>query len=315
MNEFIHYLVIASLIFLPALGVALGQGFAAISVVRALDRQPMIHADARRLFLIALTLTETALILSCFVALLLITTPITPYSALPEIGIALAMAVPAAVAGFVGAGPIYRSMESMARQPFASRNIMTLTLLTQTILQTPVIFGFVIAFILRAQMLTITSDVEAIKLCASGLAFGMGALGPTFGLGYFAQVACTMIGRFKDAYPQILSFTFMSQAMIETPILFALIVSVLMMIFPGTAQSSWISGVSYMAAAISIGLGTLGSGINSGRTASAACREIAKNPLLYTLISRTSMIAQTLIDSGAVYALIISLMLLFVRGM
>ena len=72
-------------------------------------------------------------------------------------------------------------------------------------------------------------------------------------------------------------------------------------------------GIALLAAGIAMGLGTLGPGISSGRTAAAACKEIARDPELYSSLARSSIFAQGIIDTAAIYVLLASaLIILFV---
>ena len=61
-----------------------------------------------------------------------------------------------------------------------------------------------------------------------------------------------------------------------------------------------------------MGISTIAVGISSGKTAATACNEIAKNPGMYALLSRTSLFAQGLIDTFAIYALLIAILLIIV---
>ena len=108
-------------------------------------------------------------------------------------------------------------------------------------------------------------------------------------------------------------FTFISQAIIETPIIFAFAVSVMLLTTPISLTDSMLYGLGFIATALAIGIGSLGPGIGSGNMASAACREIAANPTNIGLLSKVSILGQGLIDAAAIYALLISLLLLFFR--
>ena len=68
-----------------------------------------------------------------------------------------------------------------------------------------------------------------------------------------------------------------------------------------------------LAAGLCTGIGTFGPGISSGKTASAACHQIAVNPEHHGMLSKVSIFAQGLIDTSAIYALLISLLLIFFR--
>ena len=73
------------------------------------------------------------------------------------------------------------------------------------------------------------------------------------------------------------------------------------------------AAVRMMSAALCIGIGTLAPSLSSSKTASAACNQIAHNPQNYSMLSQTSMFGQGLIDAAAVYALLVSLLILFIR--
>ena len=74
-----------------------------------------------------------------------------------------------------------------------------------------------------------------------------------------------------------------------------------------------IDGVIFIAAALCTGLGTLGAGISSGITGAAACSEIADNPDNHHLLSRTSMLAQGLIETIVIYSVVLSLLMLLFK--
>lgn len=307
---FIHYSLVAGMIGLPAIGVALGQGITSSSVMQAINRQPSMSNQSRRLFILGLVLAETAFILSLIGALFLLSVELTPLMVLPALGIACALGIPGFFVGLLSGAPLYRALESLSRQPFAERQITTLLLATLSIIQTPIIFGLLISFFIFRQMLFITSPVEAYKLLACGLTIGLGSIGPILGLGYFAQAVCTAIGWTRSAYNQLLSFTLMSQAMIETPVLFVLVISIILLAMPVSEYALWSTSYVFLAAALAISCATFGPGISSGYTAGKASYEIALQPAWYTNLSSTSMMAQGFIDSCVIYGFIIALLML-----
>jgi len=157
---------------------------------------------------------------------------------------------------------------------------------------------------------------ESIRLIASGLAIGLGGIGPSIGLALFAQQACQSVGINPHAYAQLFSFTLISQTVIETPIIFSFVVSLALLFvgsIPGSDAMAFLQALIYIAAALSIGLGTYGVGISSGKTAATACHQIALRPDMYDVISRVSLLAQGLIETGVIYAILISFILIFLR--
>jgi F-type H+-transporting ATPase subunit c len=248
-----------------------------------------------------------------FALILFFNMPTNFYGALGEIGIACALALPGFIIGIAASMPAQEALLSIARQPFLSKKITNLMLLTQSLLQTPLIFGFIIALIISNQASRITTLQEALRLIASGLCIAIATIGPAIGGGIFTGSACRSVGVNRSAYSKIFSFTILSQAIIETPVIFAAIISFWLAFGITTTTSSLFQGLIYLAIAGVMGIGTIGAGISSGRTAAAACYQIALAPEHSTAVSRTSLIAQGLIDTSAIYAFIIALFLLLAR--
>lgn len=308
----INFLTVGLTVALPVLGVAIGQAIASKAVIEAINEQPSAHAELSRLFFIAMALSETAAVLSTLMGVLLVIKPITnQFDAVAQIGASIAITIPAFITGIASGFPSRAAFKAIARQPLFGKKIMNLLLISQAIIQTPVVFGLVIGSIIQQQIGSIITLAEALKLCASGISLALGAIGPTVGIAYFAQQAAQSVGKNRSAYNEILSFTFLSQAMIETPILFSLVISLMLAFISTSATAGTLQGLIYILAAFTMGFATLGTGISSGRVAHAACKEIGKNVKYYTVLSRTSILGQTLIDTNAIYGLIIALLMIF----
>ncbi len=312
----LHYTSITFIISSCSLGVGLGSGFSSLAALEAINIQPRARSEIIRASLIGLALIETAAILALIITFLLFLTPqIVVYtlpSAFASIGIACAMGITSFFVGYASSFPVKKACFSIARQPFFSQNILNIMLITQSIIQTAVIFGFLISLLIKLQIPSVTTVTESMRLLASGIAIGFGSIGPILGLANFAKKACDTISINRNAYSQILPFIFMSEAIIETPLIFAFLISLLLVVTP-MANESWLSAIRMLSAAICIGIGTLAPSLSSSKTASAACGQIAQNPRQYAALSQTSMFGQGLIDAAAVYALLVSLLIIFIQ--
>ena len=71
-------------------------------------------------------------------------------------------------------------------------------------------------------------------------------------------------------------------------------------------------GTAFLSAAFAVGFSTFGTGINSGKIAAQACKNIAHKPSTFQTISRVSLLAQGLLDTLAIYGLIIAIFLIFI---
>lgn len=314
-EELLHYGTIALAVSINSIGVGIGEGLCSKAAITAIDKQPSAANEITRTAILGMALIETAAIMGVTISIMLLlgTQAKTPtiYTGIAEIGIMLAICLPGFAIGIMSSLPAQQACLAIARQPFFAQKILRFMLITQSIIQTPIIFGFIIAMFISAQAPLSTSVADSLRLVASGLCIGLGSIGPAIGLAHFAQTAIKGIGINRHAYNNILSFTFISEAIIETPIIFALVVALLLMVTH--VSSNTFEGIALLAAALSTGIGTIGPGISSGRTAAAACHQIALNPNRYVDLSRISMFSQGLIDTTAIYALLISLLLIFFR--
>ena len=317
MNEGIpvlHYATIVTCVAATSLGVGIGGGLAGMSSTKAMDIQPTARAEIFRTMILGMAIIETAAIIGLVVSLLMLTSSFetaSGYTHLAELGIMFAIALPGLVIGVVAALPVQQAVLAIARQPFFSQKITSLMLITQVMIQTSVIFGFISAILIKGQAQAVDSLAESLRLIASGVSIGLGCIGPALGLALFAQKACWAIGINRNSYNRVFSFALISQAIIETPILFAFVISLLCI--STTTQGTLIAGIATLAASLAIGFGTFGPGIGSGITAAAACKQMAFVPAQYPLLSRLSMLGQGLIDTSAIYALLVALLLIFFK--
>lgn len=315
-SEFFHYGAIALAVGVTALGVGLGQGFTSKSALQAINFQPNAQGNITRAALIGMALIETAAVTGILVAVILLLAnkpkPTTFFADIGSIGIVLAICTTGLVLGIASSLPAQASFMSIARQPFANRRILSFMIMTQALIQTPIIASLVIAIFIRNQAIISTTIVDSLRLIASGLTIGFGSIGPAIGLAIFAKESCSGLGINPNAYRKLLSFTLISQAIIETPIIFSLVISMtLLFIAPAaTETTSLAKGIAYLAAGICAGLGTFGPGISSGLTAASACKGITQDPTTFDSLSRLCLFAQGIIETCAIYAIVIAFVLI-----
>lgn len=311
--EFLHYLTIGLTVSINSIGVGIGEGFASAAAIEAINIQPKSKNDIAKIFILGTALIETAAILSVTISIILLfdtSTPAHPfYSRLGELGIAFAICLSGFTVGLFSYLPARAACFATARQPFFGPKILRLMLITQSIIQTPIIFGFIIAIFIKNQAVQAETLSDSLRLLSAGICIGLGSIGPAIGLSRFAESACEGLGVNRKAYEKIFPFTLISQAIIETPLIFSLVVSMLLLVWKVDSCNP-IAGIAFISAALCMGFGTIGPGISSEKTASSACKQIAINPDTYSTLSRVSMFSQGLIDTCAIYTLLISLLIL-----
>ncbi len=71
---------------------------------------------------------------------------------------------------------------------------------------------------------------------------------------------------------------------------------------------------AYIAAGMCMGIGSLGPALGQGMIGAKACESIGKKPEASGLITRTMVLALAFVESSAIYALVVALVLLFFVG-
>lgn len=314
MSELIHYLSVAIVIILPTLGVGIGQGLANRLALKMIDEQPSAEGALKRLAIISLTLSETAIILAVITGFLMIFDKniAATYSGLGYLGVICAVAIPGFLVGLMSYFPAKEALIATSRQPFIASKILQLLLITQTIIQTPIIFGFIVALLIKGQIPNATTLSEGLRLFSSGLVIALGSIGPVIGLGRLTRDVMEVTGINREIYPKLRVFAFVSQALIEAQVIFALLIGIVLAIYKSSGNEL-VNSAIFLSAALGMGLTTISAGLNSGKVASKAAKLIGQVPQSYSALSRSCMITQTLIDTAVIYAALVALIILFVR--
>ncbi len=315
MIEIFYTTAIAFPIVFASLGAGIGQGLIGIKSLKAVETQPNAASDIARLSMIGMALTETSAILGLVVSIMLLLDTNVPtnymYAALGKIGIAIAIGLTSLVAGIASSLPAQAGCLAVARQPFFSNKILQLMLLTQSIIMTPNIFGFVIALYINAKIPMVTDINGSLQLLAAGISIGVGSIGPCIGLSLFAHAACTAVGVNRKAHPKLMPFTFICEGIIETPVIFSLVIAFCILNATIIPSDSALQGIAFMSAAVCMSLSTLGTGMSTGNIGATACMHIGQFPEIYPAISRIALLALPMIDTFVIYGFIIAIILIY----
>lgn len=145
---------------------------------------------------------------------------------------------------------------------------------------------------------------------------------PALGQSIAARSAVQAIARQPDEAGTISRNLFVSLAMIESLALYVLIVALVLLFAnpleddlsraaaAGKAQFWFVTG-SAVVAGLTILLGTTLAAVGQGRVAAAAMQAIAEQPGARDSVSTTLYISLALLESLALYSLIVALILLF----
>ncbi len=152
--------------------------------------------------------------------------------------------------------------------------------------------------------------VEIAAVCGSGMAMGLGAIGAAIGEGYTATCANAAIARNPKISGAILKNMLVGQAIAESASIFSLVVAMLLL-FSDFGTGSFLTVMVVLASGLCVGLGAIGSGVGAGFPAGAACAGMSRQPEASPKITTNMLIGSAVCQTPAIFALVISFILLF----
>lgn len=155
-------------------------------------------------------------------------------------------------------------------------------------------------------------DPFYVKMAAysgAALCMGLGAVGAALGEGYTAGHAAMGMNRQPAESGNILRNMLIGQAIAETSGIFALLVAIFLVLISFTAALPKVFGL--LAAGLSTGFAGLGTGVGAGIVSADAASGIARQPEASSRVTLTMVIGQAVSQSTTVYALLVSLILIF----
>jgi F0F1-type ATP synthase membrane subunit c/vacuolar-type H+-ATPase subunit K len=311
--SFIHFGSLVGSMVLCIFGVVFGQAAIGRAVLEASNTQPQSQEVFNKIGIITLAFVETSCILALTaVIILFFNTTFTTQNAfntsIAQCGCIFALGITGLMVGLATARPAIQALHAVARQPFFSGQIINLMIIAMSIMQSPIIFGFIIQIIIHKQITSVITLNSALKYLAASACLGLGSIGPIIGQGLFAQNSCRALGINRACYSRMRAFALLSQSMIETPIILALIMAVLIIITP---EPSTLKVVALIGAALCVSLCNTGSGISSGRVSAEAATQMGINTNGAKTVEQTSFLAQGVLDSLVMYGFIIGILLIY----
>ncbi len=155
----------------------------------------------------------------------------------------------------------------------------------------------------------IESWIGIAAMLGAALSMGLGAIGSAVGEGFTAACANESIGRTPEISGDIMKNMLMGEAIAETSAIFSLLVAMLLLFTSfGTAP---IFIFIVLSAGLCMGFGAIGAGIGSGLPAGACCIGISRQPQLKDKLTTNMLIGSSIAQTTSIYALAISLVILF----
>ena len=301
---------------LGAVGAAIGEGYTAAQANLALSRNSENSGDIFKNMLVGQAVAESASIFALVIAILLLflnvsATNILTGAALLGAGICMGFG---AVGSGLGSGfPGGQACFGLARQPAISSRLTTNMLIGSAVCQTPAIFSMVVALMLMFMNFSVQPvNPTWAALIGAGLSTGLAAIGSGYGGGVAAGASCEGIARQPLTAANVTTVMLVGQAVAQTPSIFGLLVSFILMFKTFPESTSISPAIALLAAGLSMGFGGIGPGIGNGMAAGGAVRWVAKNVSYAGDLMRTMLVGQAVSQSTAIYAMVVSLVLIFV---
>ena len=301
---------------LGAIGAAVGEGYTAAEANLAVSRSPKNSGDIFKNMLVGQAVAESASIFALVIAILLLflnTGNASLLKAAALFGAGLSMGFGAVGSG-VGSGfPGGQACTGISRQPAAATRLTTNMLIGSAVCQTPAIFSMVVALML----IFIDFGNAAVSptwaaLIGAGLSTGLAAIGSGYGGGLAAGASCQGISRQPLTVGNVTTIMLIGQAVAQTPSIFGLLVSFILIFKTFPESQTLAAAMALLAAGLSTGFGGIGPGIGNGMAAEGAVRWVARNVESAGDLMRIMLVGQAVSQSTAIYAMVISLVLIFV---
>ena len=301
---------------LGAIGAAIGEGYTASEANLAVSRDADNSGTIFKNMLVGQAVAESSSIFALVIAILLLFLDVQAAGILKAaalLGAGLCMGLGAIGSGIGSGFPGGQTCFGISRQPEAASTLTTNMLIGSAVCQTPAIFSMVVALML----MFMNFDQAALNptwaaLIGAGLSTGLAAIGSGYGGGKAAGASCAGVARNPRSVGNVTTTMLVGQAVSQTPSIFGLLVSFILIFktFPETTALA--PSMALLAAGLSTGFGGIGPGIGNGLVAEGAVRWVARNTSAAGDLMRIMLVGQAVSQSTAIYAMVVSLVLIFV---
>ncbi len=299
-----------------AIGAAIGEGYTAARANEAISRNPKISGDIFKTMLVGQAVAESASIFALVVAILLLFMKVpfpTLLKAAALLGAGISMGFGAIGSGIGSGYPAAEACCGIARQPATASRLTTNMLIGSAVCQTPAIFSMVVALMLMfINFGGAPLQPTWAAYLGAGLSMGLAAIGSGFGGGLAAGASCEGISRNPGTAASVTTIMLVGQAVAQTASIFGLLVSFILMFKSFPESTALSAAMALLSAGICMGFGGIGPGIGNGMAAGGAVQWVARNVEHAGDLMRIMLVGQAVSQSTAIYAMVVSLVLIFV---
>lgn len=156
---------------------------------------------------------------------------------------------------------------------------------------------------------------ELIQIAAylgAGISVSIASIAAGVGEGYIAGEAADAIMKQPESRDQLIRNMLIGQAVTETGGIFSLVVA-LLLLFGGfdVVEGGWYRFAALISSGIAVGFGSLGPVFGAGYAGGQACKSIGRMPIHSNMITGNMLIGQALAQTSSIFALVVSLLLLY----
>ncbi len=299
-----------------AIGAAIGEGYTAAQANVAVSRNPSLSGDLFKNMLVGQAVAESASIFALVIAILLLFLDVPGHSKLTAaalFGAGLCIGFGAIGSGIGSGFPGGQCCMGIARQPAVVSKMTTNMLIGSAVCQTPAIFSMVVALMLLFMDFSkLPLYPTWAALIGAGVSTGLAAIGSGYGGGLAAGASCEGLARQPEAGSNLTTTMLVGQAVAQTPSIFGLLISFILIFKTFPESTSLSAAMALLSAGICMGFGGIGPGIGNGMAAEGAVRWVARNMKSAGELMRIMLVGQAVSQSTSIYAMVISLVLIFV---
>jgi F0F1-type ATP synthase membrane subunit c/vacuolar-type H+-ATPase subunit K len=201
----------------------------------------------------------------------------------------------------------------MSRQPKVISELFRIMLIGQAISSTPPTLALVVSFLLIFQVPYGPTLIQGFAALGAGISIGIASFASGTGSSLPAGQACVAIARQPHLRRPYTLQMLLGQALTQTALIFALLVSFLLLFLPSSPFSVFVDYVAVVSAGICMGFGAVGASIGSGFAAGSAIRGVRhhRDPgKAFGPITVTMLLGISVAHASCIYALIVSLSLI-----
>ena len=301
---------------LGAIGAAIGEGYTAAEANVAVSRDPENSGEIFKNMLVGQAVAESASIFALVIAILLLFLDVpvpTLLKAAALFGAGISMGFGAIGSGIGSGYPGGQACAGIARQPAAASQLTTNMLIGAAVCQTPAIFSMVVALMLMfINFGNAPLNPTWAAYLGAGISMGLAAIGSGYGGGLAAGASCEGIARQPKTATNVTTIMLVGQAVSQTPSIFGLLVAFILMFKSFPESTSLTASMALLGAGICMGFGGIGPGMGNGMAAEGAVRWVARNVEHAGELMRIMLVGQAVSQSTAIYAMVVSLVLIFV---